>query len=158
MMDAFSRLTATVLAFFSLMQIGPPAPLHVVSADAGVDIDTHKVLRLDGEVGPNMLMRTIVTMTLTEHIPGPRIIVINSPGGYVDAGLEIIKRIEAEQAKGVPQVCVVEHAASMAFDILTHCDIRVAVPEATAMAHVVARVNIDCARTRCIPSWLREIA
>lgn len=159
MIEYFRHLTASVLALLVLVQAGPPAPVHLVSSDAGVDIDTAKVLQLEGEVNPLMLVRVVVSMALTEHIPGPRIILINSPGGYVDTGNEIIKRIEAEQAKGVPQVCVITgDASSMAFDILTRCDIRVAVVGGTAMFHVAASAPIDCEKSRCTPMRLQIIA
>jgi ATP-dependent protease ClpP protease subunit len=52
-------------------------------------------------------------------------LIINSPGGSVVTGFRFITRMDAARAKGMRITCfVTEMAASMAFQILLHCDER----------------------------------
>jgi ATP-dependent protease ClpP protease subunit len=76
----------------------------------------------------------------TKDLPGARRVIIESGGGSVDSGYRIIKTLEAEH---VPLVCVVLHAAhSMAFNILSHCTVRLATEDATFVVHKVAKGGI----------------
>lgn len=60
-------------------------------------------------------------------------VLINSPGGEVDAGMRIARYLERIP---VPVTCIVDgEAASMAFIILQSCQFRVATARATLMTH-----------------------
>lgn len=62
----------------------------------------------------------------------------NSPGGYVSAGLEIIRAMERAQDAGSRFVCTAEMAASMGAVIYASCDIRLALPRAMFLFHGAA--------------------
>lgn len=63
-------------------------------------------------------------------------IVINSPGGYVNVGYELITQMELLRAGGVKIRCFVgDQAASMAFMLLLSCDERYATPTSSLMWH-----------------------
>ena len=64
--------------------------------------------------------------------------VISSPGGEVIAGSLIIDRMEQLKLSGIKFRCVVRDvAASMAFQILLHCDERYATPHSFLLWHPV---------------------
>lgn len=63
-------------------------------------------------------------------------IVIASPGGVVDEGFSFINKMEEAKAIGLHIRCyVAEMAASMAFQILVHCDERYALSRSFLMWH-----------------------
>lgn len=118
-------------------------PLSASGAEPVVDLNSAKVAHLYGEVNPLMDAKHALEVYLTTSIPGDRLVLINSPGGFIDAGQRIIDRMTKEQAQGVRQVCVVTgEAHSMAFNILTHCDVRIAYPGAKMLVHKVATTGI----------------
>lgn len=64
--------------------------------------------------------------------------IVNSPGGDVITGFLFINRMDALRAKGVAIRCwVPEMAASMAFQILLHCDERYALSKSFLLWHRV---------------------
>jgi ATP-dependent protease ClpP protease subunit len=62
-------------------------------------------------------------------------IVINSPGGSVIAGNQIVDAIRSSRAK---ITCIPLIAASMAFVITQACDVRVALPSTVMMQHQIS--------------------
>ena len=69
-------------------------------------------------------------------------IAINSPGGSVVAGFLFVNRMEAVRARGITIRCYVQDvAASMAFQILMHCDERHVLERSFLLWHRV-RVNL----------------
>lgn len=65
-------------------------------------------------------------------------IVVSSPGGSVIAGYLIVDRLDALRAEGVKVRCTVRSvAASMAFQLLLHCDERYSTPHAFLLWHPV---------------------
>jgi ATP-dependent protease ClpP protease subunit len=63
-------------------------------------------------------------------------IFINSPGGMVVVGLQIIQAIDIARARGVKVVCSVGVlAASMAFQVLPHCSERYAMKHTLLLFH-----------------------
>jgi hypothetical protein len=68
----------------------------------------------------------------------PISLVINSPGGSVVTGFWFLNKMEAVRKKGVKINCFVpDLAASMAFQILVHCDRRVILSKALLLWHPV---------------------
>lgn len=115
--------------------------LHVVSPEAGIDIVTDKVAHLETEVNGVSLMKFQVEMFQTLGLKGDRVILIKSGGGNSADGQVMINILEAERAKGTRIVCVVERRAhSMAFNLLTHCDVRLASPDTLMIFHKIAIV------------------
>ncbi len=130
--------------------------IHIVSTRANLDIDTKKVTFMTGDVSEKMFTSVIFQTAATEPIPGDRVVVINSLGGYASFGAAIIELMEAEKITGVRQICIVNGMAqSMAFNIFTHCNVRLAVPTAVLMAHALALGGLDCKSHRCTPTYLR---
>lgn len=104
----------------------------------GQEFTSNKVSRIEGVINSKSAMAFILGMMQTMNTPGPRLIIINSYGGLVDEGNKIIEAIEREKLMGTEQVCVVtKEADSMAFNILSHCDRRYAVPKATFVVHKI---------------------
>lgn len=63
-------------------------------------------------------------------------IVINSPGGIVDAGKQVIQAMDIAQQRGSPVICTVGMlAASMAFQMLSHCTERYALKSTLLLFH-----------------------
>lgn len=117
--------------------------IHVKSHQAGIDLDTSKVSRLESEIDDTLAFKFLAEASLTMTIPGDRVIIINSLGGYLSSGNAIIKIMEAEKSVGVRQICVVEgDASSMAFNILTHCDVRLATASSRFLIHKAAIADL----------------
>lgn len=92
---------------------------RVFTADKG------RTLYVRGEVGPEALELASELITLTGKAKTPITIVINSPGGNVYTGLQLMSAIHIAQQRGVKVRCFVPVlAASMAFQILSVCDER----------------------------------
>lgn len=133
---------------------------HLTSSDKSLDLDTKKVVVIDTDIDEAASVKFLLQMAITSVLPGPRIIVIDSDGGSVPAGQTMIDIMEAEKAIGVKMVCVVtERAHSMAFNILTHCDVRLASPKSKFVVHKMAiRELIPPYGTRLTAKELRKIA
>lgn len=70
-------------------------------------------------------------------------LVINSPGGVVLVGFQITQAMDIARERGVKVVCVVGVlAASMAFQLLPHCDERYALKKSLLLFHP-ARVLVN---------------
>ena len=137
--------------------------IHIVSKTANLDITTRKVAHLEADVDMDSLAKFNKEMDATKDIKGPRVIVINSRGGMSFAAALMIARLEAERAAGVMIVCMVkEYANSMAFDLLTRCDARLAAPDAQFVFHKIAYTallgNPDLGFKRLTPNELRRKA
>ena len=61
---------------------------------------------------------------------------INSPGGSVHAGLEILSEMKHLQSKGYKLKCYVGNAYSMGFVLLAYCDERIGKYASTFMHHL----------------------
>lgn len=129
-----SLLIAGFLAsFFAKAQAAVPLP------------DFSRALYLQGEVDMPMLGATSVLLDYTDatkvkaDVAGkPVTVIIDSPGGSVDLGYLLIDVIEEVKARGVVVRCYVQHiAASMAFQILTHCSERYGLPGSLYLWHRV---------------------
>ena len=127
---------------------------HVVSPGV-VDIETNKVSYIVGPVNSELAEKFKIESMMTRGIPGPRIVIIDSPGGQVDSGQDILDTLMSE---GVPLVCVVVGgASSMAFNILSWCDVRLAISPAVFVVHAVegAIPGLSSRRQRIISRWQR---
>ncbi len=72
----------------------------------------------------------------------------------------MIEIMELEKLHKVRQVCVVTGSAhSMAFNILSHCDVRLSVPGTHMIVHQIAiSGTINCQRVRCTSTFLKDLA
>lgn len=112
--------------------------IHVKAARVGLDFTTNKVVTVYGMVDDAMVDKYEADTKATTRLPGPRVVLIDSPGGYVASGSVLIQMMEQEKAAGIKQVCIVLHSASsMAFNLLTHCDVRLSVANAQMVVHKI---------------------
>lgn len=124
-----------------------------------IDLNTAKVASIYGSISGDVADNFALQYLLTADFPGDRVIVIDSPGGLAAEGSAMIKTMEAEQSRGVHQICVVlRQASSMAFNFLTRCDLRLALPKAKLLMHKIAAGAVECAAYRCTSRHLREQA
>jgi ATP-dependent protease ClpP protease subunit len=73
-------------------------------------------------------------------------LIINSPGGSVSSGFAFLNRLDYVRSRGIVVNCFVpEMAASMAFQILLHCDNRYALKRAGLLWHRVS-IGVRAAR------------
>jgi len=84
--------------------------------------------------------RAIGTASLIEKLADgsgqPIYLVINSPGGSVIAGAQIISAMNLAKARGHKFICLVPMlAASMGFQIFVHCDQRYALENSLLLFH-----------------------
>lgn len=101
-------------------------------------IDTQKVAHVIGFIDDMSATVFLAEMQATESLEGDRLIFIDSPGGSVSSGNYMIAAIDREKASGVKVTCVVgKLAASMAFNLLTHCDVRIADTRSVLLFHKV---------------------
>lgn len=116
-------------------------PAQGASVRSGVyRLSTAKVITIAGPIDEYMTSSVIIQMSTTANLPGPRLVLIRSPGGSTLEGAKIIAMLEKERSETHQRlVCaVIDAAHSMAFDILTHCDVRLATERATFVVHKVA--------------------
>ncbi len=111
------KFLAAFAAFFVLATAAPAESMFV--ADKG------RTLYLRGEVRENALVLASQVAELSQSSKRPITIVINSPGGSIHAGLQLMSAIHVAQQRGTQVRCFVPVlAASMAFQILSVCDER----------------------------------
>jgi ATP-dependent protease ClpP protease subunit len=104
-----------------------------------VTIDLDRTIYVEGAITGVSSRNAIETITRLEKDKSrPIDIVFNSPGGELLAGYLVVDRIEAARSKGITVRCFVRGvAASMAFQMLLHCDERYAAPHALLLWHPV---------------------
>jgi ATP-dependent protease ClpP protease subunit len=134
-----TNFIAAVLALLTMQNAAWGQVMHIQSNQAHVNLYTSKIAHLEGMVDDKMLAVFKAEVLADSWIPGDQVIIINSLGGYLDSGEEIIKIMKTEKAKGIRLVCAVEgEATSMAFNILTNCDVRLATKESRFLVHKAA--------------------
>lgn len=112
--------------------------LSSVPAMAGpvIDMTGTRLIRIEGQVGPDIMASAIKMDELSSASKEPINIVINSPGGSVFAGIQMVEAIHIAQNRGVKVRCAVSTmAASMAFIILSECDERYAFSNSLLLFH-----------------------
>jgi ATP-dependent protease ClpP protease subunit len=83
---------------------------------------------------------------------------INSPGGQVDAGLELAKAIATAHRRGVKVVCEVENfAASMAANLFQVCPIRRMRADARLLFHEPVILPLLPANVHRLREYLAEL-
>lgn len=83
-------------------------------------------------------------------------ILLNSPGGDFSEGTEMVTVLHA--FKGIKTTCIVDgEAASMAFYFLQGCDERMAVSNASLMAHELYLEEIDDANRYKLREMLKDL-
>lgn len=132
--------------------------VHIQSKPAHIDIRTDKVSAIFGMIDDSLEADYAAQVAATISIKGPRVILINSPGGVVSSGAKIIDLMLIEKIHGTKMICVVGSMAhSMAFNILTFCDVRLSLPISRMVVHNIAVGGLDPSN-RGTAKNLRQIA
>lgn len=130
--------------------------LHVQNEEASISITTDKVSHIVGDIDHTLLSKWGIEFEKTKNLVGPRVIIINSSGGEFEVGNKILKDIKQEQAQGVKMICIMDvQASSMAFNILSHCDVRLATEGSAGVVHKIRLYGIFTQETA---KQLRELA
>jgi ATP-dependent protease ClpP protease subunit len=113
--------------------------LGVLPAYAGpaLDMTGKRTVRLSGEIGGgNAIDVANRVERLSAESKKPINIIINSPGGSVAAGMQIVQAISIAKSRGVTVRCAVTVlAASMAFTVLNECSERYALSNSLLLFH-----------------------
>lgn len=127
-----------IAALLFLFSLNTKAAHINIKLPDGSQLDTDKIVIINDEINRPAYYSYLEQAVNTFKIPGPRVIIINSPGGEVDSGRLIIDRIEEEKRTGVKMVCIgVDEVSSMAFNIMSHCDIRMAKKTTKFLVHKI---------------------
>jgi ATP-dependent protease ClpP protease subunit len=90
-------------------------------------VDKDRTVSLVGPVGNNAMTAAQEVTALMNASNDPIYMIINSPGGNVITGLQLLSAMQQAQARGIVIKCVVPNlAASMAFITLAQCTERYA--------------------------------
>lgn len=101
-----------------------------------ITLPKDRTVFINGEVTGAILNQANEVYELTIKNADPIYLVINSPGGGVFAGLQMITAIRVAQQRGVKVNCVVTlMAASMAFQIFAECSNRYAFENTLLLFH-----------------------
>ena len=92
--------------------------------------------KINGDVSSKLLYR------LNSLNATPLYIYINSPGGEVMAGLEIVNYIKSYQSQKKEIHCICHNAMSMAFVIFQYCSTRYILHSSTLMQHQMS-LNVE---------------
>lgn len=102
-----------------------------------ITLNPEKTIVLSGPIGEGTYLPMLNALNKLEK-EGSIDMIISSPGGSVAVGSLLIDRMEQLKERGVTFRCVVRDlAASMAFQILLHCNERYATPKAFLLWHPV---------------------
>lgn len=115
--------------------------VYISAPDAGIAGEFKKVARLQGDVDGLSQLMFGLDMARTRGIPGDRVVLIDSNGGDVYVGNYMIDLLKEEQkVTGGRVVCVcMTRCHSMAFNLLTTCDVRLSSsPASDYLIHQVA--------------------
>lgn len=135
------------------------AGVYTLTGANDLKITTSRVAFINGSINEQQYTIFQKQMLETSQAPGDRLIVIDSRGGEVNAGQGMIEMIEAEKSLGIKVYCfVTSRAMSMAFNILTHCNVRLASNKARLLFHKIAYASLDENSGRLTPNRLRELA
>lgn len=109
-------IIAMLLTFLASCFAGTDSPAE--------EVRTENAMVIDGVIQGNNLAP--LRSSLLKKVKGDEVdLVINSPGGSVSTGFDFVSVMESAKSKGVIINCfVAQMAASMAFQILLHCNTR----------------------------------
>lgn len=109
------------------------------SAKEMLRVNQERAIAIDTEIGKNMGAVQTRMLALANDKSGEAVdIVLDSPGGSVFTGFQFVNAIEEVKGHGVRVRCFVNGiAASMAFQILVHCDERYALSRSFLLWHGV---------------------
>ena len=132
---ALSLVIALCLAASTVGYANPPV------------LDVAKAMVIDGPItgGSIAPLKQALLQELASGKVRPELqLIINSPGGSVFAGFQVISVLKAAKEKGMHLTCIVPSlAASMAFQILLQCDERHVLNESLLLWHRARVMGIN---------------
>jgi len=104
-----------------------------------LSVNMQRVVGIDDSISRNMdAVQAKLLEFAKDASKGPIDIVIDSPGGSVFTGFQFVNAMEEVKGKGITLRCFVSGiAASMAFQILVHCNERYALSRSFLLWHGV---------------------
>lgn len=88
-----------------------------------------------GSIEPSSVTHFIKSIEKIDPAITDIYVYINSGGGYVDSGEQIIQYMRYKQYLNYTMSCIAHTALSMAFHIYQHCDRRIILPTSKIMQH-----------------------
>ncbi len=126
------KLIMILAALSTLAAAKPNKSVRVVT------LDKKRTIKLLGPVDAGIVDQANKLMALIDESNKPVYLFINSPGGSVAAGEVFISAMEIAKKRGVTIHCVSSiYAASMAFNIMVHCNKRYALKSTMLLYHPV---------------------
>lgn len=114
------------------------ASLYALTASAAnvYKPDLNRTIYLVGEIGGGNALDVAARIEKMSRDAEPITLIINSPGGAIIPGLQIISAMRVAKARGNEIHCVVPIlAASMGFQIFINCDKRYTLSESLLLFH-----------------------
>lgn len=110
-------------------------------AQTTLELNPARTVYIQDVIGPQALRVAGQIYKLAHDGKAPIDVVINSPGGDVTAGMQILSAFQTAKVRGVKIRCVVPvMAASMAFQIFANCDERYALHYSMLLWHPMRSV------------------
>jgi len=129
-MKNFIMKLSTILSLSFIVAIMP------AYAGPTVDMKGPRTVRVTGEINGAILDVAAKLDKMSKESKQPINIIINSPGGSVPAGLQLVEALHIAQSRGVKIRCAVTTlAASMAYILLSQCDERYALANSLLLFH-----------------------
>lgn len=124
------------MKYFSLFLVSLLVGAASASAGPVIDMTGPRTLRVEGVILGNAIDLAHKVERMSSDSDAPIDLLINSPGGSVEAGLQLVESIHIAQHRGVKVRCAVTTlAASMAFIILNECSERYALSNSLLLFH-----------------------
>ncbi len=131
--------------------------VYIAAPERGLFLHTSKLVHMTQAIEAEGLKTFEAEWKQAEKEAGPMVVLIDSPGGFFSVGKQMLQYFEKEQKRGNSVVCVVTgQAVSMAFNLLSLCDVRLAVPTARFMFHAIFATDTEGVKQT--PKNLRSIA
>lgn len=126
-----------LILFLLLLSVTTPSSAR--ERKAGVSINLERVIEVVGPITARSSFAMIEQLSILALAnKSPIDIVFDSPGGDLITGYLVVDRMESLRRQGIQFRCFVRTvAASMAFQMLLHCDERYASPHAVVLWHPV---------------------
>lgn len=119
-----------MLKFLMLLALSTPTFAGTIT------LPKARTLTINGEVTGAIVLQANEVYALALKSSDPIYFVINSPGGSVYAGLQMLTAMRAAKSRGVKFHCLSTlMAASMAFQIYSYCDYRYAFENTLLLFH-----------------------
>lgn len=115
--------------------------INLVSTNKLITLDNNNFVSLRGPVTSSSIGKLISELLLLTF--DIRYIYLNTNGGSVDAGLELLNAIDNLAAQNIEVSCIADTAISMGFVIFQACNHRYVTKYATLMQHQMSLSGIE---------------